>query len=125
MKEPDNKHRDFDEPFAEGNRPVHPKKRYCTRADMSHFKLGGNSAGLKDLIECMVSAIVDDPKGVRIQEFKGGQSSLIEIEVSHGDVGLVIGREGKTANALRIIMSGAAAKLNRRAILNILEQKLP
>ncbi len=76
---------------------------------------------LKELVEFIVKALVDDPDSVEVREFSGEQSSLIEIRVAQMDIGMVIGREGRIVAALRTILGGAAAKLKKRCILDIIE----
>ncbi len=76
---------------------------------------------LKELVERIVKALVDDPDSVEVREVAGEQSSLIEIRVTKADIGVVIGREGRIVAALRTISCGAAAKLKKRCILDIIE----
>ncbi len=76
---------------------------------------------LKNLVEFLVKALVDDPDAVKIHEIAGTQSSVIEIRVAKEDVGKVIGREGGIIAAMRMILGGAAAKLKKRCILDIIE----
>lgn len=78
-------------------------------------------SSLKDLIEFISCALVDDPSAVQVQEVVGDQTTVIELKVAKTDTGKVIGREGRTAGALRTLLTGASAKAKRRAVLEIIE----
>jgi len=76
---------------------------------------------MKELIEVMAKALVDAPEEVVVTEKKGQNTSLIELRVAKGDVGKVIGKDGRTAQSMRTILAGASAKLNRRSVLEIVD----
>ena len=76
---------------------------------------------MKDLIEYMARALVDNPDQVEVREIEGEQSSVIELRVSREDLGKVIGKQGRTARAMRTILSAASTKLKKRAVLDIIE----
>jgi predicted RNA-binding protein YlqC (UPF0109 family) len=76
---------------------------------------------LKELIECMVTALVDLPQEVRVSEVKGEQTTVFELVVAKTDIGKVIGKQGNTARALRTILTGASTKLRKRSVLEIIE----
>jgi predicted RNA-binding protein YlqC (UPF0109 family) len=76
---------------------------------------------LKSLIEEMAKALVDHPDKVKVTEIEGEQTSVIELKVAKEDLGKVIGRQGRTARAMRTILSAASTKLNKRAVLEIIE----
>jgi predicted RNA-binding protein YlqC (UPF0109 family) len=76
---------------------------------------------MKELIEVMAKALVDSPEEVVVTEKKGQNTSLIELRVARGDVGKVIGKDGRTAQSMRTILAGASAKLNRRSVLEIVD----
>ena len=76
---------------------------------------------MKKLIEVMAKALVDAPELVTVTENKGDQTSVFELRVAKGDVGKVIGKEGRTAQSIRIILAAASAKLKRRCVLEILD----
>jgi predicted RNA-binding protein YlqC (UPF0109 family) len=78
-------------------------------------------SNLKDLIEFISHALVDEPSAVAVSEVIGDQTTVIELKVAKSDTGKVIGREGRTAGALRTLLTGASAKHGRRAVLEILE----
>ena len=76
---------------------------------------------MKELIEFMARALVDNPDQVEVQEIEGEQSSVIELRVAREDLGKVIGKQGRTARAMRTILSAASTKLRKRAVLDIIE----
>lgn len=76
---------------------------------------------LKDLIEYIVKALVDNPEKVEVKEIAGEKSVIYELKVGEGDLGKVIGKEGRTAKAVRTIISAAAMKQGKRTVLEILE----
>ena len=76
---------------------------------------------LKELLEVMVRALVDVPDQVRISEVAGEQTTVFELVVAKEDLGKVIGKQGKTAKALRTILTAASTKLRKRSVLEIVE----
>ena len=76
---------------------------------------------MKELIEFIVQALVDNPDEISISEIEGEKTTVVELRVAPQDLGKVIGREGKTARALRTILTAAATKRNKRIVLEILE----
>jgi predicted RNA-binding protein YlqC (UPF0109 family) len=76
---------------------------------------------LKELVVSMAHALVDQPNEVEVNEIEGAQTSVIELRVCKSDLGKVIGKQGRTARAMRTIMSAAATKLKKRSVLEILE----
>ena len=76
---------------------------------------------LKELIEYIAKALVDNPDMVSVKEIPGEKTVIYELKVGEGDLGKIIGREGKTAKAIRTIVSAAAMKRGKRAVLEILE----
>jgi len=76
---------------------------------------------MKDLIEYIAKALVDNPDNVSVTELEGKQTSVIELRVAKEDLGKVIGKQGRTARAMRTILGAASAKLNKRSVLEILE----
>lgn len=81
----------------------------------------GGKMQMRDLIEFMAKALVDNPDSVEVREIEGEQSSVIELRVSREDLGKVIGKQGRTARAMRTILSAASTKLRKRAVLDIIE----
>lgn len=77
---------------------------------------------LKNFVEFMAKALVDEVGKVEVSEIPGNQTNIIELKVAKADIGKVIGRQGRTADAMRIILNCAAAKLNKRFILQIIDE---
>ena len=75
---------------------------------------------LKELIETIVRALVDNPEQVKVSEIEGGMTSIIELWVAKADLGKVIGKQGRNADAMRTILSAASTKIRKRAILEII-----
>lgn len=76
---------------------------------------------LKELVEFMARALVDNPEKVIVSEIEGEQTSVIELRVAKEDLGKVIGKQGRTARAMRTLLSAASTKLRKRAVLEIIE----
>ena len=76
---------------------------------------------MKDLIAYIAKALVDKPQEVVVTEVVGEQTSVIELKVAKEDLGKVIGKQGRTARAMRTILSAASTKINKRSVLEILE----
>ncbi len=76
---------------------------------------------MKQLIEYIAKALVDNPDEVKVSEIEGEKTSVIELSVAKEDLGKVIGKQGRTARAIRTILSAAANKKNKRAVLEIIE----
>jgi predicted RNA-binding protein YlqC (UPF0109 family) len=76
---------------------------------------------MKELIEYIAKALVDKPEAVSVTELEGRQTSVIELRVAKEDLGKVIGKQGRTARAMRTILGAASAKMKKRSVLEILE----
>ena len=76
---------------------------------------------MKDLIEYIAKVLVDKPDEVRVTELEGRQTSVIELRVAKEDLGKVIGKQGRTARAMRTILGAASTKMRKRTVLEILE----
>lgn len=76
---------------------------------------------LRELVMTMAKALVDLPDEVDINEIEGDKTTVLELKVAKEDLGKVIGKQGRTARAMRAILSAAATKLRKRAVLEILE----
>ncbi|OPY12034.1 KH domain-containing protein [Syntrophus buswellii] len=76
---------------------------------------------MKDLIKYIAQALVDNTDAVEVSEVVGEQTSVIELRVAKEDLGKVIGKQGRTAKAMRTILSAASTKLRKRAVLEIIE----
>ena len=76
---------------------------------------------MKELIEYIAKVLVDKPDEVRVTELEGRQTSVIELRVAKEDLGKVIGKQGRTARAMRTILGAASTKMKKRSVLEILE----
>jgi predicted RNA-binding protein YlqC (UPF0109 family) len=86
-------------------------------------KLNKTAEGMamKELIKYIAQALVDIPDKVEVTEIIGEQTSVIELRVAKEDLGKVIGKQGRTAKAIRMILSAASAKMHKRSVLEIIE----
>ena len=76
---------------------------------------------MKQLISYIAQALVDHPEQVSVSEVEGNQTSVLELKVAKEDLGKVIGKQGRTARAMRTILSAASAKVKKRTVLEIIE----
>ncbi|HYA43604.1 MAG TPA: KH domain-containing protein [Syntrophobacteraceae bacterium] len=76
---------------------------------------------IKDLVEYIARCLVEHPEQVMVKEIAGHQISIIELRAAKDDLGKIIGKEGRNADAMRTIVNAAATKLKKRAVLSILE----
>ncbi len=76
---------------------------------------------MKELITYIAQALVDNPEQVQVNEIEGEQTSVIELKVAKEDLGKVIGKQGRTARAMRTILSAASTKIRKRSVLEIIE----
>ncbi len=76
---------------------------------------------MKELIELMAKTLVDKPEAVAVSEVEGERTTVYELRVDTSDLGKVIGKQGKTARAMRTILSAGGTKLGKRCVLEILE----
>jgi len=78
---------------------------------------------VKELVELIAKSLVDNPDQVRVSQLDGEQSSVIELKVAQEDMGKVIGKQGRNAQAIRIILAAAGMKLKKRFSLEIIEKR--
>ena len=76
---------------------------------------------MKDLITYIAKSLVDQPDLVKVTEIEGETTSVIELSVAKEDIGKIIGKQGKTATAIRTIMNAASKKMKRRSVLEIID----
>jgi len=76
---------------------------------------------MKDLIKYIAQALVDHPEQVEVTKIEGNQTSVLELKVAKDDLGKVIGKQGRTARAMRTLLSAASAKIRKRTVLEIIE----
>jgi len=76
---------------------------------------------MKELITYIAKALVDNPDEVKVTEVEGDQTAVLELKVAKEDLGKVIGKQGRTARAMRTILNAASAKVKKRTVLEIIE----
>jgi predicted RNA-binding protein YlqC (UPF0109 family) len=76
---------------------------------------------MRELVEYIARALVDDSDSVKVTEVEGENVTVLELRVAQGDLGKVIGKQGRTARAIRTILNANATKLRKRAVLEIIE----
>ncbi len=76
---------------------------------------------MKQLVEQIAKALVDQPDKVQVREVEGEQTTVLELRVAPEDLGKVIGKQGKTARAVRTLLAAAGMKIRKRFVLEILE----
>ena len=76
---------------------------------------------MKELVEFLAKSLVDNPDAVKVGSYEREQATVIELEVAHEDLGKVIGRQGRTARAIRTLLSAAGQRARRRYTLDILD----
>ena len=79
---------------------------------------------MKEFVEFIVKHLVDKPDEVKVEEVDGERTVIFELHVGDGDIGKVIGRGGQTARSIRTLLTAASAKHGKRAVLEILENKM-
>lgn len=75
----------------------------------------------RELVEFIARALVDDPDGVEVTVVEGEKSTIVELKVADGDLGMVIGKQGRIAKAIRTILSAAGTKTGKRVVLEIID----
>lgn len=83
--------------------------------------MGYDPSSLRDLVDFMARALVDNPEDVEVNEVVGEQTTVVELTVSKDDLGKVIGKQGRTAKSMRTILNAASTKLQKRSVLEIME----
>jgi hypothetical protein len=76
---------------------------------------------MKELVELIARALVDNPEQVKVKEIEGHQATVLELHVADGDLGKIIGKQGRTARAIRAILNASGIKLKKRFVLEIIE----
>ena len=79
------------------------------------------SVNLRQLVEFMAKSLVDHTDEVDVSEIVGEQTTVVELKVNKDDLGKVIGKQGRTARAMRTILNAASTKMNKHSLLNIVE----
>ena len=81
----------------------------------------GSEPSLRELINYLARGLVDHPEEVEVEEIEEADALVFELKVAEDDLGKVIGKQGRTAKALRTVLSAASSKMRRRVLLEILE----
>jgi predicted RNA-binding protein YlqC (UPF0109 family) len=76
---------------------------------------------VKDLVEYIARSLVSEPDDVQVKELEGERTTVYELRVAPADLGKVIGKHGRTARSIRTVLSAAATKAGKRAVLEIME----
>jgi predicted RNA-binding protein YlqC (UPF0109 family) len=76
---------------------------------------------IKELVQYIAQAMVDNPGEVSVSEIEGNQTTVLELKVAKNDLGKVIGKQGRNAQAIRTILSAVSAKAKKRVVLEIVE----
>lgn len=76
---------------------------------------------MKELVEVIAKALVDDPDSVAVSERKDGRTTVIEVRVAESDMGKVIGKQGRIAKAIRSVVKAAAAKEDKKVVVDIIQ----
>jgi len=77
---------------------------------------------MKELVECMAKALVDNPDQVEVTEIVGEHTLVIEVKVAKEDMGKIIGKKGRNAQAMRTLLNAASAKLRKHVLFEIIDQ---
>ena len=85
------------------------------------WQMAETIGSMKNLVTLIAQSLVDSPKSVSVAEVSSGQTMVLELHVAKPDIGKVIGRQGRTAHALRTIINAASAKEKKRTVLEIVE----
>jgi predicted RNA-binding protein YlqC (UPF0109 family) len=76
---------------------------------------------MKELVSYIARALVDYPEQVKVVEIEGNQTTVFELTVAKGDLGKIIGKRGRTAHAIRVLLAAASGKAGKRYVLEIIE----
>ena len=76
---------------------------------------------MKELVELIAKSLVDNPENVQVSQLEGEQTAILEVKVAQEDIGKIIGKQGRTAQAIRVILGAAGMKLKKRFNLEIID----
>jgi predicted RNA-binding protein YlqC (UPF0109 family) len=77
---------------------------------------------MKELVQYLARSLVDNPDAVEVKETQGDTASILELKVAKQDLGRIIGKQGRTAKSIRTILNAAASRVNRKVVLEIVEE---
>ena len=78
---------------------------------------------MKELVEYLARRLVNEPDAVDVKETQGDTASVLELRVAKDDLGRIIGKQGRTAKAIRTMLNAAASRVNRKVVLEIVEEQ--
>ena len=78
---------------------------------------------MKELVQYLARYLVNNPDAVEVKETHGDTASILELKVAREDLGRIIGKQGRTAKSIRTILNAAASRMNRKVVLEIVEDK--
>ena len=78
---------------------------------------------MKELVQFLAKSLVDNPDAVEVSETEGDAASVLELRVAKEDLGRIIGKQGRTAKSIRTILNAAASRVNRKVVLEIVEDR--
>ena len=78
---------------------------------------------MKELVQYLARYLVNNPDAVEVKETQGDTASILELKVAREDLGRIIGKQGRTAKSIRTILNAAASRMNRKVVLEIVEDK--
>ncbi|MFQ5540387.1 MAG: KH domain-containing protein [Candidatus Binatia bacterium] len=78
---------------------------------------------MKELVQYLAKSLVDNPDAVEVKETQGETASVLELRVAKQDLGRIIGKQGRTAKSIRTILNAAASRVNRKVVLEIVEER--
>ena len=78
---------------------------------------------MKELVQLLARSLVNFPDAVEVKETQGDTASVLELKVAKEDLGRIIGKQGRTAKSIRVILNAAASRTNRRVVLEIIEEQ--
>lgn len=78
---------------------------------------------MKELVQLLARSLVNFPDAVEVKETQSDTASILELKVAKEDLGRIIGKQGRTAKSIRIILNAAASRTNRKVVLEIIEEK--
>ena len=84
--------------------------------------IGTEVTAMKELVEFMAKALVDNPDQLEVSEIAGSDTLVIELKAAKEDMGKIIGKKGRNAQAMRLILNAASVKLKKRVVLEIIDQ---
>jgi uncharacterized protein len=99
----------------------HQTKDESMRTTFDVVQTDNGSCSMKELVESIARALADQPDAVSVAEISGARSLIVELTVAKEDMGKIIGKQGRTADAMRTIVAAVSAKMKKRSVLEFIE----